>query len=67
MSKTDRPKPAMEDASLYEERHTTWGEFKKQVEAEGITDGMEVPYIDWDDGHDVQVYIYDDKKSFNVT
>ena len=64
MTQEDKPEPATEDASLYEENHFTWGEFKKQVEAAGITDDSEVNYIDWDDGHDVQVHIYTDKSFY---
>lgn len=56
----------MEDDSLYEDPHRTWGEFKKQVEEHSITDDMEVSYIDWNDSHDVDVHINKDK-SFNVT
>lgn len=64
---TDKPKPAMEDDSLYETPHFTWGEFKKQVEAAGVTNDMEVSYIDWDDGHGVQVSIHPGSKSCNIT
>ena len=28
----------------------TWKEFKEQVEAQGVTDEMEVLYIDWHGG-----------------
>ena len=33
----------------------TWKEFKRQVEAQGITDEMVVSFIDWKDNHDVIV------------
>lgn len=57
----------VEDNSSSEESYCTWKKFKDQVEAAGVTDDMEAAYIDWDDGHDVQVRICEDKKSFNVT
>lgn len=57
----------VEDDTLYEIPHFTWGRFKRQVEEAGVTDGMEVGYIDWDDGHDVQVDIHKSKKSCAIT
>lgn len=57
----------MEDDSLYEESWKTWGEFKKDVEAVGVTDDMEVGYIDWPSlTSEVQVVINKDRKSFHV-
>ena len=56
-----------EDDSLYEEHPVTWKTFKEKVEAAGITDDMEIAYIDWPSLTDeVQVVIYEDKKSFKV-
>ena len=57
----------VEDDSLYEERTLTWKEFKEKVEAAGVTDDMEIAYIDWPSLTDeVQVVIYADGKSFKV-
>lgn len=61
------PPTDYEDDTLYETPHFTWGEFKKQVEAAGVIDAMEVSYIDWDDGHGVQIDVHPGGKSCNIT
>ena len=63
----DKTEEEMEDDSLYEEHTLTWKTFKEKVEAAGVTDAMEIVYIDWPSlTSEVQVVIYTDKKSFKV-
>lgn len=44
----------------------TWKEFKEKVEEQGVTDNMEMAYIDCDDQEDVHVQYPPDKQSFSV-
>lgn len=37
-------------------KYMTWGEFKNRVEMRGVTDEMQVAYIDFD-GHDTDVEV----------
>ncbi|KKN28904.1 hypothetical protein LCGC14_0849570 [marine sediment metagenome] len=36
---------------------TTWGEFKKEVEKQNVTNDMTISYIDWSPPYDVNVVI----------
>jgi len=40
----------------------TWGEFKKEVERNGVTDDMEVAYLDLYPEHGVTVTIYAERE-----
>ncbi len=39
----------------FQRQQLTWGEFKRQVEAQGVTDDLAVLFIDWEHGNSVQV------------
>lgn len=45
----------------------TWKEFKEQVEKQGVTDAMEMLFIDCDDQEDVYVNRTPDNKEFSVS
>lgn len=45
----------------------TWKEFKEKVEEQGVTDNMEMLYIDCDDQEDVHVDRVPDNQKFSVT
>lgn len=44
----------------------TWKEFKEALESEGVTDDMEIDYIDVTEPYGVSITVYDDNSRFSV-
>lgn len=44
----------------------TWKEFKERVEAQGVTDEMELDYVDCENFNNPKVLLFGDDDSFGI-